>query len=551
MLRAGMTFYGGREWRRVERMAQSPATSQQHVLTKLLFTNRDTRFGAAHGFADIRDAARFRDRVAVQDYESLRPFIEEQRLTGVSALTAEAPLFYAQTSGTTGKPKNIPVTPSMLAMHRAEQALFAYLQFRACPEAFAGKTLGIVGAAVENRLDTGHAVGAASGHVVQSLPRPVRARLVLPQQVSRITDYDLKYLVILRLALGQSDITYMGAANPSTFLRLLDILAARRDELLESLMTGTLPALDGLDGGLRDVIARELRPAPERAAQLRDALALTYENLWPGIRLVTTWTGGSCGIALAALRKRLPPRAAVMELGYQSSECQCTIALTAETPGGLPPLHHHFFEFVEQGSWDGGRPEFLTLDELEVGKRYYILITTAAGLYRYFMNDLVEVTGLFHRTPLLRFVQKGKGVTSITGEKLYEAQAIEAVRGAAERFHVTTRFFLLVADEEASSYALLLEPDDGLPPEAEKVAAAIGVAMDERLGELNIEYHAKRTSGRLRPPTVAWLKRGAAEAHKAACVQAGQREGQFKPAVLQYRKDLVLPFHDYVTQGSR
>ena len=73
-------------------------------------------------------------------------------------------------------------------------------------------------------------------------------------------------------------------------------------------------------------------------------------------------------------------------------------------------------------------------DELEAGQRYYVLITTASGLYRYFMNDLLEVTGFFHRTPLLRFVQKGKGVTNLTGEKLYEAQMIESVstrRGAA------------------------------------------------------------------------------------------------------------------------
>ena len=63
-----------------------------------------------------------------------------------------------------------------------------------------------------------------------------------------------------------------------------------------------------------------------------------------------------------------------------------------------------------------------------------VLVMTATGLYRYFMNDLVETIGFFRATPLLRFVQKGKGVTSLTGEKLYEAQAIEAVRSVSARF---------------------------------------------------------------------------------------------------------------------
>ena len=77
-------------------------------------------------------------------------------------------------------------------------------------------------------------------------------------------------------------------------------------------------------------------------------------------------------------------------------------------------------------------------------------------------------------------------------------------------------------------------------------AQAMGAAIDRRLGELNIEYHSKRQSGRLGPLTVGCLKPGAAEAYKAACVRTGQREMQFKPAALQYRTSLALAFDDYV-----
>ena len=87
-------------------------------------------------------------------------------------------------------------------MHRAEQALFTYLQYRACPAAFSGKALGIMGAAVEGRLDSGHQVGSVSGYLYESLPAAVRSRFVLPPKLSTIADYDLKYLVILRLALA-------------------------------------------------------------------------------------------------------------------------------------------------------------------------------------------------------------------------------------------------------------------------------------------------------------------------------------------------------------
>jgi hypothetical protein len=541
LLRMTMRLYDAVYWRPVERRASEPDRTQHAVLQRLLSVNRETRFGIEHGFSEIRSAAEFRARVPVQDYEQLRPYIDEQRRTAAPALTKEAPLFYAQTSGSTGTPKYIPITPTALAFHKQEQALFSYLQYRACPSAFDGKAWGVMGAAVEGHLDTGHVVGSVSGHLYRSLPRAIQRRFVVPAEVSSIADYDLKYLVILRLALNEPEITYIGSPNPSTFLRLIDILNERREMFLQSLATGRFELLDALEPAVRQAVAHRFRPLPDRAARLAREAELTFANVWPDIRLATTWTGGSCGIALGRLRTKLPAATAVMELGYQSTECRGSLALNVETSDGLAPLHHHFFEFVEQSDWDDGRPAFRTLGELEAGRRYYVLVTTASGLYRYFMNDLIEITGLFHRTPLLRFVQKGRGVTSLTGEKLYEVQTIESVSSVASRCGFASSFFVMVADEQLPGYRLFVEPSDGQRPDAQSVAAEI----DRRLGELNIEYHGKRASGRLKPLDLVWLEPGAGEAYKLACVRAGQREGQFKPVVLQYRKDLRFSFDDF------
>jgi hypothetical protein len=542
LFRAGMLAYQVGHWAPVKRLADDPDRAQERVLRTILAANRTSEFGVAHRFADVLTAGQFRVRVDVQDYETLRGYVDRQRHTAAAALTTEPPLFYAQTSGSTGKPKYIPVTFSMLHMHRAEQALFTYLQYRACPEAFSGKALGIMGAAVEGRLDSGHDVGSVSGYLYESLPRSVRSRFVVPPAVSRIADYDLKYLVILRLALGAPDITYLGSPNPSTFLRLLDILNDRKETLARSLETGLLPEIETVDDGVRRVVLGQLRVDRARAQQLRSAERPTFANLWPRVRLLTTWTGGSCGIALDKLRKTLPEQAAVMELGYQSTECRGTIALEAETAGGLPPLHHHFFEFVSQADWDRGHRQFVGLGELVPDTPYYIVVTTAAGLYRYFMNDLVEVAGRYANTPLLRFVQKGKGVTSLTGEKLYENQVIQAVQDTSRRHHITAEFFVLVANEESSSYSLYIECDERIAFAAQQIAADV----DRRLGELNQEYHGKRLSGRLAPLTVARIRTGAAEDYKTACVRRGQREGQYKPAVLQYRRELPLSLQPYV-----
>jgi hypothetical protein len=541
LTRAGM-LPGRRQWTRLEQLAAAPEAAQHEVLMRLLDANRHTRFGLKHRFSAIRTVADYRSCVPVQDYETLRPYIDDQRRMGVPALTGEQPVFYAQTSGSTGRPKYVPVTPSMMAMHRAEQQLFSYLQHRACPEAFTGRAFGIMGAAVEGYLETGHAVGSVSGHLYASLPRVVRSRFAIPPEVFGVADYDLKYLIILRLAIGMPDITYLGSPNPSTFLRLLALLNDRRDLLLDSLSSGSFELLKHVPPEVRDAVDKRLTADPRRARDLRRHPSLTYANVWPGIRLLTTWTGGSCGIALDAVRRALPAGATVMELGYQSTECRGTVALAPETAEGLAPLHHHFFEFVEQGRWDAGRPEFVGLHELEQHKRYYILFTTAAGLYRYFMNDLIEVDGVFRGTPLFRFVQKGRGVTSLTGEKLYEAQVIDAMRDACRRVGATATFFLLVADEDRATYTLFVEPAAGTRLDC----GALADAVDRRMTELNLEYQAKRKSGRLGPLGAVQLHAGTAEAYKALCVRAGQRDTQFKPSLLQYRREVTFPLDEYI-----
>lgn len=528
-------------WRPLERLSRDPEAAQAAVLRRLTGANRDTTFGRRYGFADIASHQNWATRVPPQQHDTLAPEIERQRQTGETALSTEAPAFYAQTSGTSGTPKYIPVTPTMLRYHREEQAVFSYLQHRACPAAYEGRAFGVMGAAVEDRLDSGHVVGSISGHLYSALPRTVRGRLVVPPEVASIADYERRYQVLALLALAAPDVTYAGSPNPSTFVRLLDVLNANRDTLLSALAAGRSPLVDSLPAAVLAAVATRLRPEPERARQLARLPAIGYDTLWPKLALLTTWTGGSCGIPLAALRSRLPLATRVMELGYQATECRGTLPLEAEVPSGLPPLHHHYFEFADPATWDAGSTAVVPLADLAVGRQYYVLVSTAAGLYRYFMNDLVEVTGVFNRTPLLRFVQKGRGVTNVTGEKLYEGQAIAAVNAGCAAHRAVPAFFVLAAIEEPAGYRLYLETASaGAVP-----TALLAASIDRGLGELNIEYAAKRYSGRLGPLEVVPLRAGAADAYRTACVCAGQREGQLKPPALAYRRTLLADLDAY------
>ena len=77
-------------------------------------------------------------------------------------------------------------------------------------------------------------------------------------------------------------------------------------------------------------------------------------------------------------------------------------------------------------------PETVEATELIEGRNYFIVLTTAGGLYRYNISDLVRCVGYHGKTPLIEFLNKGAHYSSLTGEKLSEHQVIAAVEAAQQ-----------------------------------------------------------------------------------------------------------------------
>ncbi len=162
------------------------------------------------------------------------------------------------------------------------------------------------------------------------------------------------------------------------------------------------------------------------------------------------------------------------------------------------------------------------------------------------MNDIIEVTGYKWRTPLIRFVQKGKGITNITGEKLSEQQLMAAVKNVYQQLNMDITFYLALACVEQFCYKLYIELDRELQIDLMQIAQTI----DTQIRECNLEYDSKRASGRLGRLEIGLLKPGTAEHYQAHCLAQGQRESQFKPLLLQYRTDCDFPFDRYSLQST-
>ncbi|MEO2003738.1 MAG: GH3 auxin-responsive promoter family protein [Candidatus Poribacteria bacterium] len=518
--------------RAFDRAAEDPKQAQAQYLRTLLHQNRDTAFGREHGFDSIRNPRDYAARVPVRDYDGLRPWVE--RLAGGerNVLTRHPPLLFGTTSGTTGLPKLVPVTRPWARELRALLGLWLYKSLHDHPRLLSGKSGSLVSPAVEGAAPDGTPTGSVSGLTYRSAPWIVRRTYAVPYAVSEIADYDHRYLVAVRFLFAAS-VSLLAAPNPSTLLRIASEGETHSETIVRAVHDGAL-GVDATDScrnsrserQLYAALDRAIRPDRARARDLEAALRrdgkLLPQTVWPQLAMIGCWLGGSAGVQarrLSASYGDVPVR----DLGFRATEATVTVPHTDGTAAGPLAVHVGFHEFVPEEQIEDEHPPVLLAHELEEGARYYILLTTSAGLYRYDINDVVEVHGFYRRAPELAFVRKGRDMVNLTGEKLHSFQIAQAAELAAGDVHRPDVQIQLIPDANSMRYDLLTEGVSS--PELEIFAGA----FDRHLATLNIEYDQKRASRRLGPPNAIPMNPGWAVRHRQFDVEhGGKRDTQYK-----------------------
>jgi GH3 auxin-responsive promoter len=530
-----VTYPVRRRLRAFEAACEHPEAVQRQLLLRTLARQRGTAFGRDHHFADIRTVADYRRNVPVAPYEYVAPYIERVQAGETNALIAgDRVRMFALTSGTTASRKLIPVTSAYLSAYSRGWEMWGVKMYRD----HRGRRIALrpmvqmVGDPDEFRTAAGIPCGNLSGYTAQIQRRLVRFLYAVPAASGKIADPAARYYVALRCSLGR-DVSQFMAANPSTLVALARALDRDKEHLLRDLADGTLRA--DLDVP-PEVRALKFQKDPARAREL-GAIADRAGHLWPKdvwppeTILIGTWTGGSMGPYL----RQLPPyygEPPVRDLGLLASEGRFTIPFRNHTPSGVLDIWSHYYEFVPEAEIDSESPTVLGAHEVVEGANYYIVPTTGYGLYRYHISDLVRVTGFLGKTPTVEFLGKGHRFANLTGEKLSEHHVTQSVDVVAPRVGQPLTAYSLapVWDDRQPFYAVFLErPDAADGPRLARFLAE----LDAELGARNVEYAAKRQSGRLGPvqarlvPAGYWAAwdqsrlakaGGAAEQYKHPCL---------------------------------
>jgi hypothetical protein len=485
---------------------EHPRATQEQLLRDYIRRNASTDFGRGHAFDTIDSVGSFQRRVPLCDYDTISPHIDRIANGEANVLTADSVTRLATSSGSTRARKLIPYTRTLQREFNCAIGPWIADLYRTDPSLAAGCAYWSISPVASQpepqRSPSAPSIGfdEDSAYLGGWRKRMVDAVMAVPGAVRHVSDIDTFRFVTLRHLLRRRDLRLISIWHP-TFLELL---------------------LDAAAAWWGDLVADVAKDDVERAAELRRLGPDAWERVWPNLALISCWADAHAAGPAEALRKRVP-NVRFQSKGLLATEAFVTIPFRRARPLAI---RSHFFEFLaEDGSVS-------LADELRVGQRYGVVVTTGGGLWRYQLGDYIEVEQFVDRTPSLCFVGRADQVVDRFGEKLNEAFVGRTLRAVIAAAGITTSFSMLAPD--GPGYSLFIQSPDAMPH-------TIASRLDEAL-RANPHYDYCRRLGQLQSPTVFAIRGHAYGQYVAALQRIGVRAGDAKPTPLSQRSDWASIF---------
>lgn len=444
-----------------------PLEVQHELLDGLVKKASHTEYGKAHGFTSISNYEHFKDQVPIVSYEDIYPYIERVMKGEQNILWPSEVKWFAKSSGTTNaRSKFIPVTQEALddCHYKGGKDLLS-IYFNNYPDAkmFSGKGLVIGGSNQLNQFDENSKsyYGDVSAVLLKNLPW--WAQMV---------------------------------RTPSLDIALMDEWEEKIDKMVEITSEENVTNISGVPTWM--IILLEKMLLRKNASNILE--------VWPNLEVF--FHGAVSFTPYEDLFKKLIPseKMRYMET-YNASEGFFGIQDQTDKKEFLLMLDYGiFYEFIPFENLDDENPKALTLDEVEVGKIYAVVITTNAGLWRYKIGDTVKFTS----TDPFRIKISGrtKHFINAFGEELVIENAEAAIAEACKRTSAVIDNFTAgpkyLGGGNKGSHEWVIEfiktPDD---------LERFTQLLDEKLREINSDYDAKRYRDiALILPTVHSVERG-------------------------------------------
>ncbi|NLC50224.1 MAG: GH3 auxin-responsive promoter family protein [Bacteroidales bacterium] len=445
----------------IDSFLEKPWEKQLQTFDYIISHGRRTYFGEKNQFDQIKSPEDFKRLVPIMGYDDLKPYLDLIINERKPNVLWDTPVkWFAMSSGTTNdKSKYIPVTKESLKYchYRGGHHMLA-LYAKHFPENkfMFGKALVLGGSQQVNTIGEGIFTGDISAVLVKNLPWWAKRRRT-PEEISLIPDWDVKLQRLMDYAVKQDIRSLLGV--PSWMLVLLKKINNETGQSISDIW----PNLEVFfHGGVSFVPYRD---------QYEKLIKSSKMNYWET---------------------------------YNASEGYFGVQYSPDSSDLLLLLDNQvFYEFIPNGQWHEENPDTLTLNEVEVGVKYAMLISTSGGLWRYLLGDTIEFTSV--EPHLFKIAGRTKHFINAFGEELMidnaEAALQEACRLTNAKITEYTAAPIFFDDNNNGAHEWLIEFETK-PLDMDLFTRA----LDASLKSLNSDYEAKRSFGlSLRMPIIKVL----------------------------------------------
>ena len=392
--------------KKVYKWAYNPHKTQQKIFKELIKKAKHTAFGKDHNFDKITSYSEFKKQVKVTDYEGLRSYVDRIIAGEKNVLWKGKPLYFAKTSGTTSGAKYIPITKESMPTHikAAKEALLFYIAEKNDASFVDGKMIFLQGSPVLEALN-GIKLGRLSGIVAHYVPQYLLKNRLPSWETNCIEDWDTKVTAIVEETVNEDMSVISGIPSwvQMYFEKLIDKTGKKISEIFPNFNFF-------IYGGVN------FEPYKNKFEALIGK-KIDYIELYPA----------SEGF-----------------IAYQDSQKEQGMLLQLNS--GI------FYEFIPANEFFNENPTRISVEDVQLGVNYVIILNTNAGLWGYNIGDTVEFTSLLPYR--IKVTGRIKHFISAFGEHVIGKEVEKALNDAIKGTNTNVSEFTVAPQ---------VNPPEGLP----------------------------------------------------------------------------------------
>jgi hypothetical protein len=391
---------------------------QLQKLKGYLAENSQTTYGLKYHFNHLKSYTDYAQSVPIiEDYEQIKGYIDQIMLGKKDVLFKGIPLFIESTSGSLSTVKYIPYNKALKLELDNAISFWMWDLYNMDPTIFSGKAYWSISPPLKKKNQTISKIPISTESDTDFF-NPLAAFLLkqimaMPASLNQTKDAHDFYIQTWKHLMNTKNLSFISVWSPQFLLNLVDFLKNNLSEI---------QSVANLSTNEKSLLT-----------QVKNRPEFKLSDIFPKLRLISCWTHGQSLIWQKQLTE-IAGKVAIQPKGLLATEGVVTVPFGMDKQ--ILAYTSHFYEFKADHN------TILLSHELKVGELYEVIITTAAGLYRYNTHDQVLCKGFCKGVPYFEFVGRSGNVSDLVGEKLAESLLPEFITLVQNELPELNGFFL-------------------------------------------------------------------------------------------------------------